>query len=105
MAVKEKDRSQSLSFALDDSALDAYSSVLRLEAAAMAEDFTVSSEIGLREEALSPQVESYQMYVGLTAQEIENLHIIGLCFSSLSFLASVTSLYWLVRMRRSFRHE
>lgn len=76
-----------------------------LEAAAMADDSIDSPISGSREQALSAQEDAYQMYVGLTVQEIKNLRIIGLCFSTISFLASVTSVYWLVRMRRSFRHE
>lgn len=34
-----------------------------------------------------------------------NLKIISLVLSSISLLAGSLSMYWLVRMRRSFRHE
>lgn len=76
-----------------------------LEVAAMAEDSTIWPMAGSRRQAVSAPEETYEMYSGLTDLNIEHLHILGLCLSSISFLASVTSLYWLVRMRRSFRHE
>lgn len=37
--------------------------------------------------------------------EARNLKIISVVFSSISLLAGSLSMYWLVRMRRSFRHE
>lgn len=36
---------------------------------------------------------------------VRNLKIISLVLSSISLLAGSLSMYWLVRMRRSFRHE
>lgn len=37
--------------------------------------------------------------------QARNLKIISMVFSSVSLLAGSLSMYWLVRMRRSFRHE
>lgn len=45
------------------------------------------------------------MYYGLKDSDVERLHIAGLALSTVSFLATCVSGYWLVRMRRSFRHE
>lgn len=49
-------------------------------------------------------------YVSTLESELEwsaarNLKIVSLVLSSLSLLAGALSMYWLVRMRRSFRHE
>lgn len=71
----------------------------------MAEDLTVWPRARSRDQTRLLQNESYGMYFGLDDLDIENLHIIGLCCSSISCFASVVSIYWLVRMHRSFRHE
>lgn len=71
----------------------------------MAEDSIVWPLVGSREQRLSAQENIYDMFLGLNDKDIRHLHTIALCVTPISFLASVASLYWLVRMRRSFRHE
>lgn len=42
---------------------------------------------------------------GLDWPTARSLKVISLGFSSASLMASSLSIYWLIRMRRSFRHE
>lgn len=58
-----------------------------------------------RNDTASVKAGVYEMYNGLNESDIETLHVVGLILSSISFLATCISGYWLVRMRRNFRHE
>lgn len=76
-----------------------------LEAAAMAEAQIPRPMVAPREETASVKAETYGIYYGLDDNDVEILHVLGLVVSSVSFFATCISGYWLVRMRRSFRHE
>lgn len=71
----------------------------------MGDDSTVWPSAGSQERRQSAQKDNYDMFVGLSDVDIIHIHTIALCVTLISFLASVVSLYLLVRMRRSFRHE
>ncbi|KAJ4387106.1 G protein-coupled receptor gpr1 [Gnomoniopsis smithogilvyi] len=71
----------------------------------MVKTWTSRMTVSPREDIASMKDGTNGMYVGLRDSDIEILHIISLTISSISFAATCLSGYWLVRMRRSFRHD
>lgn len=71
----------------------------------MAKNWTTRLMKSPREKDASTETGTNGVYVGLRDSDIETLHVLGLTLSSISLLATCLSSYWLVRMRRSFRHE
>lgn len=71
----------------------------------MAGDWTDRLMAAPRDDTASMKASTYELYYGLEKSKVKTMHIVGLALSSVSFLATCISVYWLVRMRRSFRHE
>lgn len=71
----------------------------------MAEDWITRPMASPPEKAVFVKIETNDMYLGLRERDINILHVLGLTLSSISFMATCLSGYWLMRMRRGFRHE